>query len=95
MPVAQCTLLLTELRVKELLEPVLTPYLLNSRWNWCVRLSVKRENERMRKEQGEEEYALAPAFSSRVRDPRGPRAVYCLKGAVACSVRRRRLRQDK
>ena len=48
-----CALLLTYL--KELPEPVLTPYLFNAFWNWSVRPSVKREDERMRKEQDEEE----------------------------------------
>ncbi|KAI0291227.1 hypothetical protein B0F90DRAFT_387327 [Multifurca ochricompacta] len=48
-----CALLLTYL--KELPEPILTPYLFNAFWNWCVRPSVKREDERMRKEQDEEE----------------------------------------
>ena len=57
-----CALLLTYL--KELSEPVLTPYLFNAFWNWCVRPSVKREDERTRKEQDEEEDLRARFFQT-------------------------------
>ncbi|KAH9055393.1 Rho GTPase activation protein, partial [Lactarius vividus] len=57
-----CALLLTYL--KELPEPVLTPYLFNAFWNWCVRPSVKREDERTRKEQDEEEELRARFFQT-------------------------------
>ena len=63
-----CALLLTYL--KELPEPVLTPYLFNAFWNWCVRPSVKREDERMRKEQDEEEDLRARFFQTGQRPPR-------------------------
>jgi hypothetical protein len=63
-----CALLLTYL--KELPEPVLTPYLFNGFWNWCVRPSVKREDERMRKEQDEEEDLRARFFQTGQRPPR-------------------------
>jgi hypothetical protein len=63
-----CALLLTYL--KELPEPVLTPYLFNAFWNWCVRPSVKREDERMRKEQDEEEELRARFFQTGQRPPR-------------------------
>ena len=63
-----CALLLTYL--KELPEPVLTPYLFNAFWNWCVRPSVKREDERMRKEQDEEECLRTRFFQTGQRPPR-------------------------
>jgi len=63
-----CALLLTYL--KELPEPVLTPYLFNAFWNWCVRPSVKREDERTRKEQDEEEELRARFFQTGQRPPR-------------------------
>jgi len=68
-----CALLLTYL--KELPEPVLTPYLFNAFWNWCVRPSVKREDERMRKEQDEEEDLRARFFQTGQRPPRPSRRV--------------------
>ncbi|KAI0253629.1 hypothetical protein BJV78DRAFT_156272 [Lactifluus subvellereus] len=63
-----CALLLTYL--KELPEPVLTPYLFNAFWNWCVRPSVKREDERTLKEQDEEEDLRARFFQTGHRPPR-------------------------
>src|SRR5260370_27632551 len=63
-----CALLLTYL--KELPEPVLTPYLFNAFWNWCVRPSVKREDERMQKEQDEDEDQRARFFQTGQRPPR-------------------------
>ena len=63
-----CALLLTYL--KELPEPVLTPYLFNAFWNWSVRPSVKREDERMRKEQDEEEDLRTRFFQTGQRTPR-------------------------
>jgi RhoGAP domain len=63
-----CVLLLTYL--KELPEPVLTPYLFNAFWNWCVRPSVKREDECMRKEQDEEECLHTRFFQTSQRPPR-------------------------
>lgn len=63
-----CALLLTYL--KELPEPVLTPYLFNAFWNWSVRPSVKREDERMRKEQDEEEDLRNRFFQTGQRPPR-------------------------
>lgn len=63
-----CALLLTYL--KELPEPVLTPYLFNAFWNWSVRPSVKREDERMRKEQDEEEDLRTRFFQTGQRPPR-------------------------
>lgn len=68
-----CALLLTYL--KELPEPVLTPYLFNAFWNWCVRPSVKREDERTRKEQDEEEDLRARFFQTGQRPPRPSRRV--------------------
>jgi hypothetical protein len=68
-----CALLLTYL--KELPEPVLTPYLFNAFWNWCVRPSVKREDERMRKEQDEEEDLRTRFFQTGQRPPRPSRRV--------------------
>jgi hypothetical protein len=68
-----CALLLTYL--KELPEHVLTPYLFNAFWNWCVRPSVKREDERMRKEQDEEEDLRARFFQTGQRPPRPSRRV--------------------
>jgi len=56
--------------LKELPEPVLTPYLFNAFWNWS-------------------------ASSRRVRDPRGPRAVSCMKKHVCVQHRTRRLRRDR
>jgi hypothetical protein len=70
-----CALLLTYL--KELPEPVLTPYLFNAFWNWCVRPSVKREDERMRKEQDEEECLRTRFFQTGQRPPRpSPRVLF-------------------
>jgi hypothetical protein len=70
-----CALLFTYL--KELPEPVLTPYLFNAFWNWCVRPSVKREDERMRKEQDEEEDLRARFFQTGQRPPRpSPRVLF-------------------
>jgi RhoGAP domain len=63
-----CALLLTYL--KELPEPVLTPYLFNAFWNWCVRPSVKREDERTRKELDDEEDLRARFFQTGQRPPR-------------------------
>ena len=68
-----CALLLTYL--KELPEPVLTPYLFNAFWNWCVRPSVKCEDERTRKEQDEEEELRARFFQTGQRPPRPSRRV--------------------
>ena len=68
-----CALLLTYL--KELPEPVLTPYLFNAFWNWSVRPSVKREDERMRKEQDEEEDFRTRFFQTGQRPPRPSRRV--------------------
>jgi RhoGAP domain len=68
-----CALLLTYL--KELPEPVLTPYLFNAFWNWSVRPSVKREDERMRKEQDEEEDLRTRFFQTGQRPPRPSRRV--------------------
>jgi hypothetical protein len=68
-----CALLLTYL--KELPEPVLTPYLFNAFWNWSVRPSVKREDERMRKEQDEEEDLRTCFFQTGQRPPRPSRRV--------------------
>ncbi|KAI9460344.1 Rho GTPase activation protein [Russula earlei] len=68
-----CALLLTYL--KELPEPVLTPYLFNAFWNWCVRPSAKREDERMQKEQDEEEDLRARFFQTGQRPPRPSRRV--------------------
>ncbi|KAH9957679.1 hypothetical protein BC827DRAFT_641802 [Russula dissimulans] len=68
-----CALLLTYL--KELPEPVLTPYLFNAFWNWCVRPSVKCEDERMRKEQDEEEELRVRFFQTGQRPPRPSRRV--------------------
>ena len=68
-----CALLLTYL--KELPEPVLTPYLFNAFWNWCVRPSVKREDERMRKEQDEEEDLRARFFQTGQKPLRPSRRV--------------------
>ncbi|KAI9441934.1 hypothetical protein H4582DRAFT_1426820 [Lactarius indigo] len=68
-----CALLLTYLN--ELPEPVLTPYLFNAFWNWCVRPSVKREDERTRKEQDEEEDLRARFFQTGQRPPRPSRRV--------------------
>jgi hypothetical protein len=68
-----CALLLTYL--KELSEPVLTPYLFNAFWNWCVRPSVKREDERMRKEQDEEEDLRARFFQTGQKPLRPSRRV--------------------
>ena len=68
-----CALLLTYL--KELPEPVLTPYLFNAFWNWCVRPSVKREDERTRKEQDEEEDLRAHFFQTGQRPPRPSRRI--------------------
>jgi hypothetical protein len=68
-----CALLLTYL--KELPEPVLTPYLFNAFWNWCVRPSVKREDERTRKEQDEEEDLRARFFQTGQRPPRPSRRI--------------------
>ena len=68
-----CALLLTYL--KELPEPVLTPYLFNAFWNWCVRPSVKRDDERTRKEQDEDEELRARYFQTGQRPPRPSRRV--------------------
>jgi hypothetical protein len=68
-----CALLLTYL--KELPEPVLTPYLFNAFWNWCVRPSVKREDERTRKELDEEEDLRARFFQTGQRPPRPSRRI--------------------
>jgi RhoGAP domain len=68
-----CALLLTYL--KELPEPVLTPYLFNAFWNWCVRPSVKREDERTRKEQDEEEDLRSRFFQTGQRPPRPSRRI--------------------
>jgi hypothetical protein len=68
-----CALLLTYL--KELPEPVLTPCLFNAFWNWCVRPSVKLEDERTRKEQDEEEELRARFFQTGQRPPRPSRRV--------------------
>jgi hypothetical protein len=68
-----CALLLTYL--KELPEPVLTPYLFNAFWNWCVRPSVKREDERTHKEQDEEEELRARFFQTGQRPARPSRRV--------------------
>jgi hypothetical protein len=70
-----CALFLTYL--KELPEPVLTPYLFNAFWNWSVRPSVKREDERMRKEQDEEEDLRTRFFQTGQRTPRpSSRVIY-------------------
>lgn len=68
-----CALLLTYL--KDLPEPVLTPYLFNAFWNWSVRPSVKREDERMRKEQDEEEDLRTRFFQTGQRPSRPSRRV--------------------
>ena len=68
-----CALLLTYL--KDLPEPILTPCLFNAFWNWCVRPSVKREDERTRKEQDEEEELRARFFQTGQRPPRPSRRV--------------------
>jgi hypothetical protein len=68
-----CAFLLTYL--KELPEPVLAPYLFNAFWNWCVRPSVKREDEHMRKEQDEEEDLRACSFQTGQRPPYPSRRV--------------------
>ena len=68
-----CALLLTYL--KELPEPVLTPYLFNAFWNWCVRPSVKRDDERTRKEQDEDEELRARCFQTGQRPARPSRRV--------------------
>ncbi|KAI0264224.1 hypothetical protein BC834DRAFT_276361 [Gloeopeniophorella convolvens] len=66
-----CALLLTYL--KDLPEPVLPPSLFNAFWNWCVRPSVKREDERARREQDEEEDARQRFFTTGQRPPRASR----------------------
>ncbi|KAH9996968.1 Rho GTPase activation protein [Russula compacta] len=68
-----CALLLTYL--KDLPEPVLTPCLFNAFWNWSVRPSVKREDERMRKEQDEEEDLRTRFFQTGQRPSRPSRRV--------------------
>jgi len=78
-----CALLLTYL--KELPEPVLTPYLFNAFWNWCVRPSVKREDERTRKEQDEEEELRARFFQTGQRPARPSRRVLFEKARLRAS----------
>jgi hypothetical protein len=78
-----CALLLTYL--KELPEPVLTPYLFNAFWNWCVRPSVKREDERTRKEQDEEEELRARFFQTGQRPARPSRRVQFEKARLRAS----------
>lgn len=78
-----CALLLTYL--KELPEPVLPPCLFNAFWNWCVRPSVKREDERTRKEQDEEEELRARFFQTGQRPARPSRRVQYEKARMRAS----------